>query len=228
MSKYDSRFENFFLNLRLNRAEFGDMAAYTLRALRQASATDKYQSLIAPLEAALTEYTTTRAEQLSGAAQESTLLVNKQMEAFREYVRQVERKYVNPAYDAGSPDLLAIFPKGRSWLGSRPQYEVLDAFEAFLKALDVRPDAFPAEARKDGRTLHTSLSRALEVAAGYAQAADESSSDLTASRLTLCTVLLRIYATLLAEHVEDPARAAAFFDFSAARTSNKPVAKVAA
>lgn len=228
MPKYETRFENFFVNLRLNRAEFGDMAAYTLRALRQANPTNKYQDLIAPLDAALAEYAATHAGQLSGAAKESTLLVSKQMEAFREYVRRVERKHINPSYDAGTPDLLAIFPKGRTALTNSSQTTVLDNFTAFLQALDARDAVFAQAVREEGRALHARLSQALQVAAGHAQTLGELSNNLTDGRQALCGILLRVYATLLAEHATAPARVAAFFDFSAVTISSKAVRKAAA
>ena len=63
-AKYAARFENFFENLRLNRNQFADMAAFTLQALQGGKA--KYKAVADPLDVALTDYRTTHAGQLSG------------------------------------------------------------------------------------------------------------------------------------------------------------------
>ena len=69
--KYAARFENFFANLRLNRDQFADMAAFTLQVLQGGKA--KYKAVADPLDVALTDYRTTHAGQLSGEGQAITL-----------------------------------------------------------------------------------------------------------------------------------------------------------
>lgn len=226
MAKYQSRFDNFFLNLRLNRAEFGDMAAFTLEALRQSpEVAAAYPDIITDLAAAHAAYTSSHAGQLSGTGKEATATVGQALEDFRAYVKRVERKHINPAYDAGSPDLLAIFPKGRAWLTARPQAQALDAFTAFLAALDAREDAFPAAVRTEGRTLHTALARALQLADSTAATSDAQRADLHDGREATCQQLLRAYAALLLLHYRQPERVAGFFDLSKANLGgrkNKP------
>ena len=110
--KYAARFENFFANLRLNRDQFADMAAFTLQALQGGKA--KYKAVADPLDVALTDYRTTHAGQLSGEGQASTITLAQALVDFKGYVKKTERKVIDTAYEAGTPDLLAIFPKGRS------------------------------------------------------------------------------------------------------------------
>ncbi len=219
MAKYVSRFSNFFLNLRLNRAEFGQMAAFTLEALRQSPEAAAHQALITDLAAAHAACATNHAGQLSGEGKASTVTVAQALADFKSYVKSVERKHVIPAYEEGSADLLAIFPKGRSWLTSRPQASVLDAFEAFLAALDARTDAFPAAVRQKGRTLHASLRGALQAAAATTAATGTQREDLHDGREATCQQLFRIYAALLLAHYQQPQRVAAFFDLSKALVS---------
>ena len=70
---------------------------------------------------------------------------------FKGYVKKTERKVINTAYEAGTPDLLAIFPKGRSGFTKSNQNAVEDAFTAFLDALDARPTVFTSPVRTEGR-----------------------------------------------------------------------------
>lgn len=222
MAKYKSRFDNFFLNLRLNRADFGDMAAFTLQALRQSpEATTTYASLITDLATNFNAYTSNHAGQLSGEGRGATATVAQALIDFKTYVKRVERKHVIPTYDADSPDLLAIFPKGRAWLTTRSQTEVLPAFTAFLNALDAREAAFPAAVRTEGRTLHAALDQALLLAAGTTASSDTQRDDLHDGREATCQQLFRAYAALLLTHYEQPQRVAAFFDLSRAFTGSK-------
>lgn len=221
MSKYQSRFENFFLNLRLNRDDFGEMAAYTLQALQQDAQAARYAPLITDLETALTAYRATHAGQLSGEGLATTLTVAQALQDFRAYVKRVERKYVTPSYDEGSTDIKAIFPDGRSALSKSNQAQVLPRFTAFLTSLDQRPDAFPTALRNEGAAVHKALSQVLSQAAGDDATADTLRDDLHDGRQATARQLFRIYATLLAEHYEQPKRVAAYFDLSKAYMGRK-------
>ena len=221
MTKYQSRFENFFLNLRLNRADFGAMAGYTLKALQQDAQAARYAPLSAELQAALTAYEANHAGQLSGETQGTTLTLAQALRDFRAYVKRVERKYVTPTYDEGSADIKAIFPDGRSGLSKSNQAQVLPRFTAFLASLDQRPEAFPAKVRDEGTALHKTLSTALSQAAGDEATADTLRDDLHDGREATARQLFRIYATLLAEHYEQPKRVAAYFDLSKAYMGRK-------
>jgi len=66
--QYAARFENFFANLRLNRTQFADRAAFTLQAPHE----DKYKALVDPLEVVLTDYRAIDVGQLSGEGQVAT------------------------------------------------------------------------------------------------------------------------------------------------------------
>ena len=217
--KYAARFENFFLNLRLNRDQFADMAAFTLQALQQDSKA-KYKAVAAPLEVSLTDYRTTHAGQLSGEARGAVVTLAQALGDFKAYVKKVERKFVIPSYEEGSADVAAIFPHGRGGLAKASQTEVEDAFTAFLNALDDRPGVFPAPLRKEGReTILPNLAEALKRADGQATTTDTQRLDLHDGREASCRALFRAYATLLLEYAEQPKRAAAFFDLSNARIS---------
>lgn len=219
--KYQSRFENFFLNLRLNRAEFGEMAAHTLKALQQDAQAARYAPLAADLQAAITDYEATHAGQLSGEAQGTTLTLAQALRDFRDYVKRVDRKYVTPNYDEGSADIKAIFPDGRSGLSKSNQAQVLPRFTAFLASLGQRPDVFPAALRNEGAAVHKALTTALAQAAGDQATADTLRDDLHDGRQATARQLFRTYATLLAEHYEQPKRIGAYFDLSKAFTSGK-------
>jgi hypothetical protein len=222
--KYAARFENFFLNLRLNRDEFADMAAFTLQALEQ-DGNAAYDNAAKALQKSLAAYRTAHTGQLSGAGQAATVTLAQALLDFKEYVKRLERKVINPAYEAGSADLKAIFPKGRAALTKAGQTEVEDAFTAFLDALDARPTVFTSPLRTEGRTLLATLKEALKHADEAAKTTDDQRLDLHDGREATCLVLFRAYATLLLEFAEQPKRAAAFFDFSKARVS-KSGAKV--
>ena len=211
--KYAARFENFFLNLRLNRDQFADMAAFSLQAL-QASAAHK--PLADALDAALAGYRTAHAGQLSGEAHGAVVTVAQALADFTDYVKRVERKVINPAYEPGSPDLAAILPKGRSGLTKASQAKVEDAFTAFLDALDARPTVFTSPIRAEGRRVLAALSTALNRADTQTKAANDQRLDLHDGREAACLALFRAYATLLLEFAEQPQRAAAFFDLSKA------------
>ncbi|WP_201978394.1 hypothetical protein [Hymenobacter rubidus] len=214
--KYAARFENFFANLRLNRDQFADMAAYTLQALKDGKS--RYQALADPLEVALTDYRTTHAGQLSGEGQASTITLAQALADFKAYVKKTERKVIIPTYDEGSPDLLAIFPKGRSGLTKSSQAKVEDAFTAFLDALDARPTVFTSPVRTEGRTVLAALTAALQRADGLAKTAGTQRVDLHDGRQAACTALFRAYGTLLVEFAEKPGKVAPFFDLSKADT----------
>ena len=211
--KYAARFENFFANLRLNRDQFADMAAFTLQALQQ-DGKAKYKAVADPLDVALTDYRTTHTGQLSGESQGTTITLAQALADFKAYVKKVERKVIIPAYDAGSPDLKAIFPKGRSGLTKSNQTEAEDAFAAFLDALDARPTVFVSPIRTEGRAVLAALSTALQRADGMAKTTDTQRLDLHDGREATCLALFRVYATLLLDFVEKPGRVAAFFDLS--------------
>ncbi|TGE25077.1 hypothetical protein E5K00_07725 [Hymenobacter aquaticus] len=219
MAKYESRFDNFFLNLRLNRAQFGDMAGFTLQALRQSPDAGRYDELIKALDAALTAYAAAHSGQLSGEGQGATLTVAQALQDFKAYVKRVERKHVTPAYDEGSADVRAIFPKGRSGLTGSSQALVLDNFTAFLSALDARPATFPAALRQEGRTVHQALAGALRRADQAESAASTTRTDLHDGREATCRQLFRSYAQLLLTHYEQPQRVAAYFDLSKAQVA---------
>ena len=221
--KYAARFENFFANLRLNRDQFADMAAFTLQALQQ-DGKAKYNALADPLEVALTDYRTTHAGQLSGEGQASTSTLAQALDDFKAYVKRVERKVIIPAYEEGSPDLLAIFPKGRSGLTKKNQTEVEDAFTAFLDALDARPTVFTSPVRSEGRTVLATLSAALQRADGLAKTAGTQRIDLHDGREATCLALFQAYAALLLEFADKPGKGAPFFDLSKAGRL-KPSAK---
>ena len=223
--KYAARFENFFLNLRLNRDQFADMAAFTLQALQDAPK-GKYNAVADPLNVALTDYRATHAGQLSGEGQASTSTLAQALEDFKTYVKRMERKVINPTYEADSPDLLAIFPKGRAALTKSTQTKVEDAFTAFLDALDARPTAFTSPQRTEGRKVLAALSAALNRADGLAKTAGSQRIDLHDGREATCLALLRAYATLLAEFAEKPGKVAPFFDFSHALVSKSGGPKV--
>ena len=133
MAKYESRFDNFFLNLRLNRAQFGEMAGFTVQALRQSPDAARYDELTKALDAALTAYAAAHSGQLSGEGQGATVTVAQALADFKSYVKRVERKHVIPNFEEDSADVKAIFPQGRSGLTGSSQARVLDAFGAFLQ-----------------------------------------------------------------------------------------------
>lgn len=214
--KYAARFENFFANLRLNRDQFADMAAFTLQALQGDA---KHKNLAEALGVALTDYRATHAGQLSGEGQSATITLAQALLDFKDYVKRVERKVIIPTYEAGSPDLKAIFPRGRAALTKSTQAEVEDAFTAFLDALDARPTAFTSPIRTEGRTALAALTAALARADGLAKTAGTQRIDLHDGREATCTALFRIYATLLAEYAEKPEKVAPFFDLSKALVS---------
>ena len=222
--KYAARFENFFLNLRLNRDQFADMAAFTLQALQ---ADSKYKALATALNAALADYRTTHAGQLSGAGKAATITLAQALADFKAYVKRVERKFIVPTYEDGSADVTALLPHGRSGLSKSGQTEVEDAFVAFLNALDARPSVFPEAVRKEGReTLLPALQGALRRADGRDSTAGTQRIDLHDGREATCLVLFRAYATLLAEFAEKPKRVAPFFDFSNAEMGGGKKAKL--
>ena len=219
--KYAARFLNFFLNLRLNRAEFADMAAFTLAALQ---ADPQHKPLAEALATALKTYRATHAGQLSGESQGATLTLKQALTDFKAYVKKVERKFIIPNYDDGSPDYKALLPQGRSGLSGSSHSKVEDAFVAFLDALDARPDAFPAALRAEGRhpsdPTKPSILRNLQLALGTADTAKKASGDRTIDlhdgRQATCGVLFQVYATLLLAHWENPKKAAPYFDLSKA------------
>ena len=189
--KYAARFENFFVNLRLNRDQFADMAAFTLQALQQ-EAKDKYKAVADPLEVVLTDYRVAHTGQLSGESQAATITLAQALADFKAYVKKVERKVIVPTYDEGSPNLLAIFPKGRSGLTKSNQTQVEDAFTAFLAALDARPTAFTAPVRIEGRTVLAALTAGLQRADGMAKTAGTQRVDLHDGRGATCLALFRV------------------------------------
>ncbi len=223
--KYAARFDNFFANLRLNRDQFADMAAFTLQAL-QPEAKAKYKAVADPLEVALTDYRTTHAGQLSGEGRGAVVTLAQALADFKAYVKKTERKVIIPAYEAGSPDLLAIFPKGRSGLTKSTQTKVEDAFTAFLDALDARPTVFTSPVRTEGRAVLATLSAALQRADGMAKTAGTQRIDLHDGREATCLALFRAYATLLVEFAEKPGKVAPFFDLSKALVSKSGGSKV--
>ena len=218
--KYTARFENFFANLRLNRDQFADMAAFTLQALQQDSKA-RYKAVAAPLEVALTDYRITHAGQLSGEARGAVVTLAQALADFKAYVKKTERKVIIPAYEAGSADMLAIFPQGRSGLTKSSQTKVEDAFTAFLDALDARPTVFTSPVRTEGRAALATLQAALQRADGMAKTAGTQRVDLHDGREATCLALFRAYATLLEEFAEKPGKVAPFFDLSKADTGTK-------
>lgn len=212
-TKYAARFDNFFENLRLNRDQFADMAAFTLQALRQAAG-GKYSAVAEALDVALTDYRATHAGQLSGEGRANVVTLAQALEDFKAYVKKMERKVINPTYEAGSPDLLAIFPKGRGALTKSTQTKVEDAFTAFLDALDARPTAFTSPQRTEGRKVLAALSASLNRADGLAKTAGTQRIDLHDGREATCLALFQVYLTLLLEFAKQPERAAPFFDLS--------------
>ena len=218
-SKYAARFENFFANLRLNRAHFADMAAFTLQALRQDAANAAHQALAQALDVALTDYRVAHTGQLSGESQGATVTLAQALADFKDYVKKTERKVINPAYEPGSPDLLALFPQGRGGLTKKSQVEVEAAFTAFLDALDARPTVFTSPVRTEGRAVLAALQAALRRADGMAKTADSQRLDLHDGREATCRALFRAYASLLLEFADQPARVATFFDLSKAGRS---------
>jgi hypothetical protein len=227
--KYAARFENFFLNLRLNRAEFADMAEFTLAALH---ASGKYDALAETLAAELKTYRTVHAGQLSGEGVAATLTAKQALTDFKVYLKMVERKYIIPTYADESPDYLALLPEGRSGLAKTAKNKVEDAFTAFLDAMDARPVVFPEALRQQGRgskdkpgilgNLHATLT-----AADKAKSARGTRKiDLHDGRKATCQVLFRIYATLLADFFDNPVKAAPFFDLSRAETGGGKKAKL--
>ncbi len=219
--KYAARFENFFANLRLNRDQFADMAAFTLQALQDGKA--RFKAVADPLDVALTDYRTTHSGQLSGESRATTITLAQALDDFKAYVKKTERKVINPAYEPGSPDLLAIFPHGRPALNKSSQTQVEDAFTAFLDALDARPTVFTSPVRTEGRAVLAALQAALQRADGLAKTAGTQRVDLHDGRQATCLALFRAYATLLLEFADQPKRVAAFFDLSkAGRTTTGP------
>ncbi|MDO7876366.1 hypothetical protein Q5H93_16600 [Hymenobacter sp. ASUV-10] len=221
--KYAARFENFFPNLRLNRAEFADMAEFTLNALRTSG---KYAALAEALEAELQQYRTAHAGQLSGEGQATTLTAKQALTDFKAYLKMVERKYIIPTYDEGSADFKALLPNGRSGLAKTAQNKVEDAFTAFLDAMDARPVAFPEALRQQGRGTKDqpgilgNLRATLTAADQAKNASGARKIDLHDGRKATCVVLFKVYATLLVEFFDNPAKAAPFFDLSKAGRSD--------
>ena len=223
-SKYAARFANFFENLRLNRDQFADMAAFTLQALQQGGPV--FKAVAEGLDTALAGYRTTHVGQLSGEARSVVITLAQALSDFKDYVKKVERKFVIPNYEAKSADFVAIFPQGRGGLAKASQTKVEDAFGAFLDALDARPTVFPSPLRKEGReTVLLNLAQALKLADTQATTTDTQRLDLHDGREATCRALFRAYATLLLEYADQPQRAAAFFDLSKANTggSKKPL-----
>ena len=216
--KYAARFENFFLNLRLNRDQFADTAAFTLQALQQGGKAP-HKAVADALEVALTDYRATHTGQLSGEGQAATSTLAQALADFKAYVKRVERKVVNPAYEVGSPDLVAIFPKGRAGLTKANQAQVEDAFTAFLDALDARPTVFTSPVRTEGRAVLATLTTALQRADGMTKTAGLQRVDLHDGREATCLALFRVYVTLLLEFADQPKRVAVFFDFHNALVS---------
>ena len=222
--KYAARFLNFFLNLRLNRAEFADMAAFTLVALR---ANPKYKALADALETELKAYRAIHAGQLSGEGQGATLTLKQALTDLKEYVRMVERKYIIPNYADGSPDYVALLPNGRSALVNSNQSKIEDNLTAFFDAMDARPEVFPQAVRAAGRNLKdpkavTILSNVQATLAVADKAKNDSGNrkiDLHDGRKATCGVLFQAYATLLLEFWDNPKKAAPFFDLSKARVN---------
>jgi hypothetical protein len=225
MPKYDSRFENFFLNLRLNRAEYEDMARYTLTALTKANEKGKYDPLLALLEPAITRYAEHRRRTEGGDGLAATGSIGTVRQQYKDYLKRVERQHIIPNFDAGSPDIRALLPQGRAALANSPQDEVLGDFDNFLDAAAARPAAFPAAVLTEGRTLRQQLAAALTHRDGLTQQTDEHRAGVSAERQEVAAALLLAYATLLAEHHRQPERAATFFDFSDALVSKSSGAK---
>ncbi|MDQ2793339.1 MAG: hypothetical protein M3Y12_04940 [Bacteroidota bacterium] len=216
--KYAARFENFFLNLRLNRDQFADMAAFTLQALHQGGST--FKAVADTLDTALAGYRSTHSGQLSGEARGTVITLAQALNDFKAYVKKVERKFVIPNYEEKTADFVAIFPQGRGGLAKASQAKVEDAFVAFLDSLDARPTVFPSPLRKEGReTILPHLADALQRADGAATTTETQRIDLHDGREATCRALFRAYATLLLEYADQPRRAAAYFDLSKARIS---------
>lgn len=215
--KYAARFANFFENLRLNRDQFADMAAFTLQALQGGG--PAFKAVAENLDTALAGYRTTHMGQLSGEARGAVITLAQALSDFKDYLKKVERKFVIPNYEAKTADFVAIFPQGRGGLAKASQTKVEDAFGAFLDALDARATVFPSPLRKEGReTILPNLADALKRADGAATTTDTQRLDLHDGREATCLALFRAYATLLLEYAEQPKRAAAFFDLSNANT----------
>ncbi len=222
--KYAARFENFFLNLRLNRDQFADMAAFTLTALQAGGVGLK--AVADDLATALGGYRTTHSGQLSGESQGTTITLSQALTDFKDYVRKVERKVIIPTYNEGDADLKAILPNGRSGLTKSSQTKVEDAFVAFLDALDARPTVFASPLRKEGReTILPNLAQALKNADANSKTTDDQRIDLHDGREATCLVLFRAYGTLLVQYAEQPKRVATFFDLSKADTGGSSSAK---
>ena len=204
--QYAARFENFFANLRFNRTQFVDRASFTLQALHE----DKYKALVNPLEVALTDYRAIHVGQLSGEGQVATSTLAQGLSDFKAYVKKTERKVIIPAYDEGSSDMLAIFSQRPRGPQKSIQTHVIDAFTAFLDALNTRPTVFTSPVRTEGRAVLTILTAVLQRADGLAKNADSQRLDLHDGREATCLALFQVYATFLKEFVEKPARVAAF------------------
>ena len=209
--KYDARFVNFFLNLRLNRDQFADMAAFTLQAVR---ADAKYKTVADPLDASLTLYRTAHIGQLSGEGAATVLTLGQALLDFKAYVKRVERKFIIPNYAEKSADVKALLPHSRSGLVKSSQAAVEDAFTTFLDAMDARLTVFPSPVRTEGRKVLQNLADALKRADQQAKTTDDQRLDLHDGREATCLDLFRIYGTLLLEFADEPKRAAAFFDLS--------------
>lgn len=227
--KYAARFENFFPNLRLNRAEFADMAEFTLSALR---ANPKYPALADALAAELTKYRTIHAGQLSGEGAAAVITAKQALTDFKAYLKMVERKYIIPTYDEGSADYKALLPNGRNSLAKTAQNKVEDAFVAFLDAMDARPVAFPEAVRRQGRGTQdkpgilSNLHATLTAADKAKNASGTRKIDLHDGRKATCVVLFKVYATLLVDFFDNPAKAAPFFDLSRAETGGGKKARL--
>ena len=129
------------------------------------------------------------------------------MSDFKAYVKKTECKVIITAYDEGSSDMFAIFPKGRAGLTKSIQTQVEDAF---LDALNARPIVFTSPVRTEGRAVLATLTAALQRADGTAKNANSQRLDLHDGREATCLALFRVYATFLMEFVEKPVRVAAF------------------
>lgn len=75
--------------------------------------------------------------------------------------------------------------------------------------------------RAEGGTVHKALAKALSQAAGNEATADTLRDDLHDGREATARQLFRIYATLLADHYEQPKRVGAYFDLSKAYMGGK-------
>ncbi|UYZ61964.1 hypothetical protein [Hymenobacter weizhouensis] len=218
-SPFKNRFRNFFLSKRISREAMKQLAGAHLDALEAAQ-----QPTGAPDTAAMAQRLRPLYEQFavglgSGAAtlaqrQGHTTTVGAAFEALRTYPAEAARKYILPAYEEGSAVYREFFPQGRTAFSGASQKTIGTAMRAFIATARKYEQQVGATVAARAQELLTAFEQADDAQGQTAKATKDDSTAIQADQRRLAVLLFAHYGTLLAAFAEDPAQAAAYFDFA--------------